>query len=330
MQDVHYAHAIRVYFLALCRSKPDLPTTSKRMAVETNIFGYIITFSLLIFCGKCVDINPCPMRAVQKEIYRSLYDVIKDNTICSYEKSTTNVELLNLGTLLSYDDFNPGKPARFAPPGVLPSKVIENGLPLVDKIYPTGTYKFRLLSNTSAITKGYQFDLFSSTYDYILTHMMLLSTNFSSQEVLRAKYYLQELIPNPERVLRNETELPRFLLYDYYRSYYLSQKGVKDDAIATNRSHLLTQLQFELWGQKKLATLVSDTEAAYYKWQTFGYKAEVEKQLQYFDVDTHEDKLMSTRALFKSMARQSERDAHATIYPFTLKPADWFKHLKVK
>ena len=34
-------------------------------------------------------------------------------------------------------------------------------------------------------------------YDYILMHMMLLPQNFMEEELLRAKFYLQELVPNP-------------------------------------------------------------------------------------------------------------------------------------
>lgn len=301
--------------------------------MEKKAICVIFLLLLLLSSSQCVDVSQCHKELIQKELYRSLYRVIRENAICTSEKSVTNVELLDVGTPLSFEDFNPGKPsalaAIFSQPGSLPISVVENGLPLVDEVYPTGTYRFRFLTNASASTKDYQFDSFSSMYDYILSHMMLLPRNFSDEEVLRAKYYLQELVPNPERVLRNESKLPRFLLYDYYRSNYLNEKGDKDDAIDTNRTHL-TQLKFEFWGQKKLSRFESDTEAAYVKWQAFGYKSEVEKQLQYFDVDTHEDKLMSTRALFKSMGRPSERETHRTIYPFTLEPANWFKQLKVE
>ena len=64
----------------------------------------------------------------------------------------------------------------------------------------------------------------------------------------------------------------------------------------------LTQPGYENWWVKILPTLESNSEAAFQKWMIFGYKTDVEKDLQYFDIDTHEDKLMSTRALFKSMS----------------------------
>ena len=293
--------------------------------------GFLVFVILQLLPTLCrVDAaSECHRKVIQKELYRSLYRVISDNAIISSEKSTANVELLDLGIPLSYADFNPGKPSLaslFSQPGALPVSVVENGLPLVDRVYPTGTYRFKLLANTST-NNDVRFDSFSSTYDYILSHMMLLPRNFSNEDVLRAKYYLQELVPNPERVVRNESKLPRYLLFDYYRTNYLNEKGGKDDAIDTNRTRL-TQLKFELWGQKKLSRFESDTEAAYVKWQAFGYKSEVEKQLQFFDVDTHEDKLMSSRALFKSMGRPSEKESHKTIYPFTFEPINWFKELK--
>lgn len=299
------------------------------MTMEAKIGVLLMLLLFLPFheCGS-VGASACRKKLIQKEFYRSLFKAIKENAILTSEKSTTNVELLDLATPLAYEDFNPGKTSIFTQPGALPSSVIENGLPLVDKVYPTGTYRFRVLANSSSSTKDYRFDSFSSTYDYILSHMMLLPQNFSDQDVLRAKYYLQELVPNPERVLRNESKLPRFLLYDYYRANYLDEKDNKDDAVDNNHDKL-TQLKFELWGQKKLSRYESDTDAAYVKWQAFGYKAEVEKQLQYFDVDTHEEKLMNSRALYKSVGRPSERESHVTIHPFTLEPANWFKELKV-
>ena len=297
--------------------------------VERKVIGLFVLLFFLPF-HECdgVGASTCRSKLIQKELYRNVFKVIKDNAIVASEKSTTNVELLDLAIPLAYEDFNPGKTSIFTQPGALPSSVIENGLSLVDKIYPTGTHRFRVLGNSSSITDDYRFDSFSSTYDYVLSHMMLLPRNFSDQDVLRAKYYLQELVPNPERVLRNESKLPRFLLYDYYRANYLNEKGNRDDAVDSNRDKL-TQLKFELWGQKKLSRYESDTDAAYVKWQAFGYKAEVEKQLQYFDVDTHEEKLMSSRALYKSVGRPSEREAHVTIHPFTLEPANWYKELKV-
>lgn len=285
---------------------------------------------LLSFLSYAIAVEgfECRQKMVQKELYRAIFKVINENAITSSEKSVSNVELLNMGIPLSYSDFNPGRQQI----NKLPSRILEKGLPFVDKIYPTLSRFSSSLSNFSIsnrILKSYHFDSISSVYDYILTHMMLLPQNFSNEEVLRAKYYLQELVPNPERVLRNESQLPRFLLYDYYRSNYIHQKGLKMDAIDKNRT-LLSQSSFEKWGQKKLSSLESDTEAAYQKWQAFGYKSEVEKQLQFFEIDTHEDKLMETRALFESMAQPSEKDAHLTIYPYTLQPTNWYKHLKVR
>ena len=269
----------------------------------------------------------CRENAVLKELYRSLYSAINYHAVCDSDRPSTNVEILSLGQPLSSTDYNPGRPSKFAEPGSLPLSVLEKALPLVDKIYPAGTMKYTMLTNQSTNIESYRFESLASMYDYILMHMMLLPRNFTDEETLRAKFYLQELVPNPERVVRNETRLPRFLIYDYYRSAYLKKKALKSDAIDKTRSHL-SQRSFEQWGQKKLASLESDAEAAYNKWQAFGYKSDVEKQLQYFDDDIQEDKLMNARASFKAAGQTSERDAHVVIHPFTLEPADWFRHLE--
>ena len=294
-----------------------------------KILPFVLLSLLHFSTSEAAYTSQCAQGEVLKDLYRSLYDVLAENAICSSDKGQENIELLDLGMPLLYSDFNPGKPSRFAPPDELPSFVLENGLPLVDKVYPTGSERFRLTNNITNSIKDYHFDSLSSTYDYILSHMVLTPQNFSDAEVLRAKYYLQELVPNHERVMRDEALLPRFLLYDYYRSNYINVKEKMEDEIAVNRVRLPQQM-YEAWGREKLSTYESDTEAAYNKWQEFGYKSEVEKQLQYFDIDTHEVKLMSTRALFMSMARPSERNAHLTIYPYELQPSTWYKQLQVK
>ena len=292
------------------------------LSLRTTLFACLFVF----ICGQGPesDSTYCRRQAVKKEIYTSLHDAVTKYSI--EHSQTQHIDLLPLGLPLDYDDFNPGKTSRFATPGTLPHKVIENALPLVDKIFPTGATVKPAPTNVSESDKDYHFDSLSSTFDFILTHMMVLPRNFSTEETLRAKYYLQELVPNPELVLQNKTELPRYLLYDYYRSLYLKEKEAKETQMDLHRESL-TQQDYENWGVMKLPTLESDADAAFQKWMIFGYKTEVEKELQYFDIDAHEDKLMSSRALFKSMAVNSERDPHVQIYPFRLEPEKWYQVL---
>ena len=268
----------------------------------------------------------CYQRSVLSNIYGSLHDAIKENVI-GCDDGGKHVELLSSGKPLMYDKFNPGKrkqPLTLSQFGTLPMSVVENALPFVDKIFPTGT------SVQKKVEDDYNFESLSSTFSYILRHMMVRPKNFTNDEVLKAKYYLQELVPNSERVLMKDTHnLPRLLLYDYYRTLYLEESGKRDSQIDKNRLKLSQQM-FEEWGQKELPPLMSNVDAAYMKWQVLGYKTEVENQLQYFDVDRQEDKLMSTRALFLSAGRPSERDPHVTIYPFTFIPHDWYQTLKSK
>lgn len=274
--------------------------------------------------------DQCHPRAVLADIYRDLHDAIK-NQVIGCDSGDKHVELLGLGKPLKYDDFYPGKrklPLTINQLGTLPISVVENALPLVDRIFPTG--KTTDSQKDEKVREDYNLDSLSSTFSYILRHMMVKPKNFTSEDVLKAKYYLQELVPNSEQVLiKNASSLPRLLLYDYYRSRYLEASGQRDSQIDKNRVKL-TQSMFEMWGQKELPTLMSDVDAAYMKWQVLGYKTEVENQLQYFDVDRQEDKLMKTRALFRSAEKSSERDPHVTIYPFTFIPDDWYRVLKSK
>lgn len=269
----------------------------------------------------------CYPRAILADIYRDLHDAIK-NQVIGCDSGDKHVELLGLGKPLKYDDFYPGKrklPLTINQLGTLPISVVENALPLVDKIFPTDA-----TTEGTSVQNDYNFDSLSSTFSYILRHMMVKPKNFTSEDVLKAKYYLQELVPNSEQVLiKNAPSLPRLLLYDYYRSHYLEVSGQRDSQIDKNRLKL-TQSMFETWGQKELPPLMSNVDAAYMKWQVLGYKTEVENQLQYFDVDRQEDKLMKTRALFRSAEKSSERDPHVTIYPFMFAPDDWYHILKSK
>lgn len=238
-----------------------------------------------------------------------------------------HVDLLPIGEMLDYEDFNPGKKTKYDTPGTLPLNVIENALPLVDNIFPTGDTVRPAPVNHSQSDKDYHFDSLSSTFEFVLTHMMVKPRNFSSEEKLRAKYYLQELVPNSELVIQNTTELPRYLLYDYYRNLYLKEKETKEIQLDIHK-RTLTQQDFENWGVQKLPTLESESDAAFQKWMIFGYKSEVEQELQYFDIDSHEDTLVSTRALFKSMAIYSERDPHVQVYPFRFEPDTWYLLLR--
>ena len=296
------------------------------------IAAVVLCLSPLLMTVHCAQSDPadesCYPRAILADIYRNLHGVIKDHVI-GCDSGGKHVELLSLGKPLKYDDFYPGKrkpPLMINQLGTLPVSVVENAIPLVDRIFPTDT---TIDSQNDIKAQGvYNFDSLSSAFSYILRHMMVKPKNFTSEDVLKAKYYLQELVPNSEQVLNtNAPSLPRLLLYDYYRSHYLEVSGQRDSQIDKNRLKL-TQSMFETWGQKELPSLMSDVDAAYMKWQVLGYKTEVENQLQYFDVDRQEDKLMKTRALFRSAEKSSERDPHVTIYPFTFIPDDWYQVLK--
>ena len=279
--------------------------------------------------GRSEGVLQCQQRIVQKNLYIQLHDAIVQHLCGRFAEGMEHVALLGRGIPLEYEKFNPKRHyTRFEESlwEKLPQFVIENGLPLVDRVFPLGMNANFGKANSSNSMKDYHFESLSSTFDYVLTHTITQPRNISDQDILRAKYYLQELVPNPERVFLNKTALPRFLLYDFYRMQYLKEKEIKNQAAADNRA-ALTQQAFENWGQEHLPTLESNADTAFNKWQIFGYKTEVEKQLQYLDVDRHEDKLVTTRALFKSMGRRSSID-HKTIYPFSFEPVLWYQTLK--
>ena len=181
-----------------------------------------------------------------------------------------------------------------------------------------------------SLLRDFNFDSLSSTYKYVLEQMMVMPKNFTSDELLRAKYYLQELVPNPEHVVDSTaSSLPCFILYDYFRALYLEESGKRDTEIELKRFKS-TEEEFKEWSHKELQPLVSNAEAAYMKWQVFGYKTEVENQLQYFDMGNQEDRLMRSTALFRSAARFSEKDLLFKVYPITFIPDNWHKVLDSK
>ena len=276
----------------------------------------------------------CYAIAVQNDIYRSLHDAIKEHVV-QCESGSKHVEVLGMGKPLKFDDFNPGiisktTPAAFSQFGRLPLSIVERALPIVDKIFPGESLIKPVAVNTTghSLLRDYNFDSLSSTFKYVLEQMMVTPKNFTSDELLRAKYYLQELVPNPEHVVdATASSLPRFILYDYYRAHYLDESGKRDTEIESRRLKL-TQQQFKEWSHKELPPLVSNAEAAYMKWQVFGYKTEVENQLQYFDMGNQEDRLMRSRALFRSAARFSENDPHFKVHPISFIPENWHNILK--
>ena len=286
--------------------------------------------------GQIMDHMQCYSTAVQNDIYRNLHNTIKEHMV-KCESGSKHVEVLGMGKSLKFEDFNPGivtlpQSGLFSQFGRLPLSIVERALPIVDKIFPAESLIKHVAVNTTghSLLRDYNFDSLSSTFKYVLEQMMVTPKNFTSDELLRAKYYLQELVPNPEHVVDASTSsLPRFILYDYYRAHYLKESGKRDTEIDSKRLKF-TQQQFKEWSHKELPPLVSNAEAAYMKWQIFGYKTEVENQLQYFDIGNQEDRLMRSRALFRSAARFSENDPHLKIYPITFTPENWYNILNSK
>ena len=145
-----------------------------------------------------------------------------------------------------------------------------------------------------------------------------------------ARAYMQEEVENPELVFGNVPALPRFLLYNYYKSNYLHMKYSRDRAIVDSRSEM-SLYNFEDWGQKELSIMDSDLRAAFQKWQLFGYKYEVDRYLHFIDIDSsEEDRHLRRLARYLSMGVRSVKNVHLTIYPFVLEPENWYQKLKVK
>ena len=152
-----------------------------------------------------------------------------------------------MGRPLKFGDFDPGvttnprsglKISHF---GQIPLSIIDKSLPIVDEIFPAESLIKPVAANTTgkALPRDYNFDSLSATFRYVLEQMMVTPKNFTSDELLRAKYYLQELIPNPESVVdADASSLPRFILYDYYRVHYLKESGKRDSEIDLKRMKL--------------------------------------------------------------------------------------------
>ena len=306
------------------------------MAKSVDIFKLAILVAAICHAVRGQAKPQCYSTAVQNDIYRSLHDIIKEQ-IVRCESGSKHIEVLGMGKPLNYHDFKPGittkpQPAMLSLFGSLPLSIVERALPIVDKIFPAESLIKPVVINTTghSLLRDYNFDSLSSTFKYVLEQMMVIPKNFTSDELLRAKYYLQELVPNPEHVVdATASSLPRFILYDYYRAHYLGESGKRDTEIESRRLKL-TQQQFKEWSHKELPPLVSNAEAAYMKWQVFGYKTEVENQLQYLEMGNQEDRLMRSRALFRSAARFSENDPHTKVYPITFIPEHWYNTLNTK
>jgi len=62
--------------------------------------------------------------------------------------------------------------------------------------------------------------------------MVLMPKNFRDAQLLQAKYYFQERVPNFERVVQDVDQLLRLLLYDYYpQKVHSGETNKKEDEI---------------------------------------------------------------------------------------------------
>lgn len=295
------------------------PQCFKMLDVK-QLLLFVIVLPLLSSGSK---VNECRQITVQKELFLALRDTIS-TCVAEVAPGTNHIVLLDSGIPLSYQDFYPG-PILPEAGQSLPTRVIENAQKLVNII----PLPHQILFANSTTHKTQRSASVSSVYDFILEHMMVTPKNLDSEVILRAKCFLQEQVPNPERVVTNEAQLPRFLLYDYYRHLYLQKKNLWQETVDTNRDKK-EESDFEEWSLKTLPLRDSDLHAVFEKWQVFGYKAEVEKQLQYLEVDSHEEKLLSSRALFRSQAKISLQNLDKVVYPVSFSPANWYLSIKAR
>ena len=247
----------------------------------------------------------CQEHSVLAEFYRSLHRAMEGLKVSGHEGTVQTVEMLDVGLPLSYSDFNPGDTKESA------KLAVEKAFPLVDRMYFTASSRV---------------DSMSAAYGHILNGIVPKGID-STANAMRT--YLQEEVLNPELVMSNQT-VPRFLLYDYYRSNYLHMKISEDSAI----DDICQELSLEdvtKWGQSELLRIESDSLMAFYKWQMFGYKYEVEGYLSDVAVDSIEEhKHLSRLSVYKSVSPHASSDIHVKIYPFTLLPDDWYHKLKTK
>ena len=80
----------------------ELRSHSKIMDFVRNLLLFTVALDFHGLSAKAIDLNRCRQETVVKELYRKLYRAITDNAICDEDKPLTNVELLNLGTPLSF------------------------------------------------------------------------------------------------------------------------------------------------------------------------------------------------------------------------------------
>ena len=242
---------------------------------------------------------------MNKEFYKGLHKAM-EGLLSGDSKTQQRVEILDVGVPLHYSDFYPGATKQSA------RAAMENVQDVVDKVY--------LSDPPTNMTNS-----LSEAYGCVLKQ--LATRGVEDENIARA--YMQETVPNPESVLK-DAPLPRYVLYDYYRANYLHMKSVEASSIETNRQELSLR-SFEDWGEKQLSVIDSDAQAAFQKWQVYGYKHEVERYLQHMELDTMaEDKHLSWLASYKSQGVRSDKDAHVTVYPHEMEPKDWYKELAVK
>ena len=260
-----------------------------------------------------------------KDSQIKLYDALRHHVLpdLDYDSNLQQRFILQVpGKLLNSRDFYPGKdymvylgdPENYMKKVDIPQHVMERMFYLVDVI--PGAHP------VTGETTGHSL---ARLYESILDNLDQVGFDDQSENTKQLYYEaldkLIELVPDPE----NSSQIPLFDLYTKLKKAYHNEQQKVDKTFREKKTQLETE-DYQLWLERNYHILDAQIETAYQRWLLYGQKQLTENYLSHLDVASSENPLEKARLALRLSGSISEDWSHR-VYPVSLSPSNWFRHL---
>ena len=224
-----------------------------------------------------------------------------------------HLALLGTARLLGYDDYYPGRDFDGSEE-TIPPVILENMFSLVD-----------VIPDASSLVADIEEEPLAEVYKSLVHGLQVKGDDTDPVQMQEAREYLQAVVDDAGGL--NAVPLPRLSLYLQYKSRYYLKKLEVETLIEAQRKRLFGR-QFSDWYDRQAQLLQSGIEDAMMKWNVFGDKDAVEKNISKLNLEDFSEPLDEARSLLLATRKRSKTREDAFYYPVEFVPSQWFELLQ--
>ena len=263
-----------------------------------------------------------------KENQIKLYDALRQFALpdLSYDSNSQQRFILQVpGKVLNPFDFYPGKkyidycnnPENYTEKVDIPQHMMERVFYLVDVI--PGAHP------VTGETTGYSL---ARLYESILDNLDQVGFDDLSEHERKlyseASDKLVELVHDPDDM----SQVSRFQLYIKLQKAYHDEQQKVERTVREKRMQLDAE-NYKVWIERNYNLLDAQVETVYKRWLLYGQKHLTESYLARLDVVSAEKSLEKARLALRLSGFMSQ-DLSRKVYPVSLSPSNWFRHLNTR